>query len=329
MSEHSHAERMPRRVELSAEELELLLGPGRFAPTEDPPEVLHRDPVIAPVEATITLDTRVDLDVAPDRTAAQPPSPAADATQPPDGSPRPIGDADLVQAILGDAPNFEQLALRAIRERTGEDLARIVDGSTADAMIATGTATALGNDRAFVAPMAADVRSAWAAWLRGWLELHARGRETGTRPGWDAATGFPAWHRVRVQAAHRLAGCRARRATLFLSVVRVEDVELWNRRSQVIMDDDVRGRAAAAMDAAVVPGDEVSSLDADAFVIVSERAAAAAEIAAALRAELDRLPGDGPRSLAVRTGTAEGPWDAVDPEALVRLAGERAAHSAN
>lgn len=317
MSEHSHAERMPRRVELSAEELELLLGPGRFAPTDDAPpasnDVAARAmpepgfPPVAPADAT----------------------PAADATQPPDGSPRPIGDADLVQAILGDAPNFEQLALRAIRERTGEDLARIVDGSTADAMIATGTATALGNDRAFVAPMAADVRGAWAAWLRGWLQLHARGRETGTHPGWDAATGFPAWHRVRVQAAHRLAGCRARRAALFVSVVRVEDVELWNRRSQVIMDDDVRGRAAAAMDAAVVPGDEVSSLDADAFVIVSERAAAAAEIAAALRAELDRLPGDGPRSLAVRTGTAEGPWDAVDPEALVRLAGERAAHSAN
>lgn len=317
MSEHSHAERMPRRVELSAAELELLLGPGRFAPADDAP----------PASGDVAVRAMPETELPSDAPAGAPP--AADATQPPDGSPRPIGDADLVQAILCEAPNFEQLALRAIRERTGEDLARIVEGSTADAMIATGTATSIGSDRAFVAPMAADVRAAWAAWLRGWLQLHARGRETGTHPGWDAATGFPAWNRVRVQAAHRLAGCRARRAALFVSVVRVEDVELWNRRSQVIMDDAVRGCAAAAMDAAVVPGDEVSSLDVDAFVIVSERAAAAAEIAAALRAELDRLPGDGPRSLAVRMGTAEGPWDAVDPEALVRLAGERAAHPAN
>jgi hypothetical protein len=31
----------------------------------------------------------------------------------------------------------------------------------------------------------------------------------------------------------------------------------------------------------------------------------------------------------VRTGGAEGPWDAVDPDALVRIAGQRAAEAAN
>lgn len=312
VSEHSHAERMPRRVELSAEELDLLLGPGRFASSDGAG--------VAPSDGAARVDDAIPVADAPR---------AADAMQPPHGAARPIGDADLVQAMLGDAPNFEQLALRAIRERTGEDLARIVEGATADAMIATGTATSIGHDRAFVAPMAADVRAAWATWLRGWLDLLERTQGPRRRPDWDAATGFPAWHRVRVQAAHRLAGCRARRAALFMSVIRVEDVELWNRRSQVILDDDVRRRAAAAMDAVVVPGDEISSLDVDAFVVVSERAGAASEIAAALRAELDLLPGDGPRSLAVRTGTAAGPWDAVDPEALVRIAGERAAHPAN
>ena len=115
---------MPRRVELSAEELELLLGPGRFAPTEDPP----------PESDLVTAQVMPETELPSDAPAGAPP--AADATQPPDGSPRPIGDADLVQAILGDGPNFEQLALRAIRERTGEDLARIVDGSTADAATA-------------------------------------------------------------------------------------------------------------------------------------------------------------------------------------------------
>jgi GGDEF domain-containing protein len=323
VSEHSHAERMPRRIELSAEELELLLGPGRFTePTDGEPAADEPEAGPAPEAATPARDAEPAS-----TTAAQ--APAGDATQPPDGSNRPVGDADLVQAVLGDAPNFEQLALRAIRERTGEPLARVVDGATADAMVATGTATAIGGDRAFVAPMAADAREAWAAWLRGWLELHARGREAGARPGWDGATGLPCWHRVRMQAAHRLAGCRARRATLFVSVVRVEDVELWNRRSQVILDDEVRGRVAGAMDSAVMPGDEIAQLDADAFVVVSERRGAADEVAAALRAELDRLPGDGPRSLAVRTGGAEGPWDAVDPDALVRIAGQRAAEAAN
>ena len=325
MSEHSHAERMPRRVELSAEELALLLGPGRFAASGDEPGPVGGEAMPPPAEVTVDVPRVAQALDAPSASGGA----SADATQPPDGRPRPVGDADLVQAILGGAPNFEQLALRAIRERTGEDLARIVDGATADAMVATGTATAIGSDRAFVAPMASDARDAWAAWLRGWLELHARGREAGARPDWDEATGFPRWHRVRMQAAHRLAGCRARRATLFVSVLRVEDVELWNRRAQVIMDPGVRARVAAAMDAAVAPGDEISMLDADAFVVVSERAGAAGEIAAALRAELDLLPGDGPRSLAVRVGSAEGPWDAVDPEALARTAGRRASESAN
>ena len=120
MSEHSHAERLSRRIELSAEELSLLLGPDRFAPTP-----AH--------EATVQ-------DVAADETSSVPSpvvteSVAVDAVAVPTGATRCVGDTDLVQALLSGAPNFEQLALRAIRERTGEELARIITGSAADAMV--------------------------------------------------------------------------------------------------------------------------------------------------------------------------------------------------
>lgn len=307
MSEHSHAERLPRRAELSPEELALLLGADRFDAADESTE---------PGPAAIATD---DAAASPETTTP------ADAVQPPTGAPRPVGDTDLVQAILEQSPNFEDLALRAIRERTGEPLARIVTGGAAEAMVAAGTASALGADRAFVAPMPPDRRHAWALWLGRWLLLRQRTSNRAALAPWDDATGYPAWQRARPQVAQRIAASRMRREPLFLSVLSIRDEEFWNRRSQVLVDDAFLMRAAAAIDAAVHPGDELSRLDADTFVVASGRASAAAELAQALRAEIARLPGDGPRSLSVAVGAAEAPWDAIDPDALLAIARERAA----
>ena len=314
MSEHSHAERLSRRIELSAEELSLLLGPDRFAPTP-----AH--------EATVQ-------DVAADETSSVPSpvvteSVAADAVALPTGATRCVGDTDLVQAILSGAPNFEQLALRAIRERTGEELARIITGSAADAMVATGTGTMIDEGRAFVAPLAPDARAAWALWLKRWLELAALVAAHAPRGLWDDPTGFPSWPRLRQQVAHRIAAARLRRESLTVSLLRIEDVELWNRRSQILLDNPFMARIATALDAAVVPGDELARLDEGGFVLVSLRESATQELAAALRAEIARLPGDGPRSLVVHVGVAAAPWDATDPDSLLELAARRAAASSN
>jgi len=358
VEEHSHAERMPQRIELSAEELALLLGADRFAPA--PPE--DRDPrpatptlsgpekaiVAAAIEAAaqdmrdaglLPPDNGADAPVAsiapiaraaeaaPTSDAAEPAP--ADALTPPSGAPRTIGDTDLVQAVTAGAPNFEQLALRAVRERTGEDLARIVAGATADAMVATGTATPIGGGRAFVAPIAPDARHAWALWLARWLELAALARDRAPRGLWDDATGFPAWARLRTQAAHRIAAARMRREPVFVGILRVVDVELWNRRSQILVDDAFLARVATALDAAVAPGDELARLDDGAFVVVSGRESATTELARAIRAEVARLPGDGPRSLAVDAGCAAAPWEATDPDALLEIAVRRAADASN
>ena len=351
MSEHSHAERLSRRIELSAEELSLLLGPDRFAPAPTmAPGESSVDASTDPNEASVGFSAEIasafidgyaaELPAAALRFAASipehpesvaPPADAvpADAIAAPTGAPRPVGDTDLVQAVLEGAPNFEQLALRAIRERTGEDLARIVTGSTADAMIASGTATAISDGRAFVAPLAPDARAAWALWLRRWSELAALASSHAPRGLWDDPTGFPSWPRMRPQAAHRIASARLRRETVHISILRIEDVELWNRRAQILVDKPFLARAATALDAAVMPGDELARLDDGGFVLVTLRETAAAELANALRAEIARLPGDGPRSLVVHVGTGSAPWDATDPDSLLELAARRAAGAGN
>jgi GGDEF domain-containing protein len=111
--------------------------------------------------------------------------------------------------------------------------------------------------------------------------------------------------------------------------LRIEDVELWNRRSQILLDNPFMARIATALDAAVFPGDELARLDDGGFVLVSPRESATQELAAALRAEIARLPGDGPRSLVVHVGVAAAPWDATDPDSLLELAARRAAASSN
>ncbi len=352
---------MPQRIELSAEELALLLGADRFAPapTEDtdprPAGTTVFGPEKAIVAAAIAAAAQEMLEAgllpepegaaddaplpftprhdSPSSVAAAAsaisPEPPADTLTPPTGAPRSIGDTDLVQAVLAGAPNFEQLALRAVRERTGEDLARIVAGATADAMIATGTASPIGNGRAFVAPLAPDARHAWALWLARWLELSALARDRAPRGLWDDATGFPAWTRLRTQAAHRIAAARMRRDPVFVGILRIVDVELWNRRAQILVDDAFLARVAAALDAAVAPGDELARLDDGTFVVVSGRESATEELARAVRAEVARLPGDGPRSLAVDAACAAAPWEATDPDALLEIAVRRAADASN
>lgn len=354
---------MPQRIELSAEELALLLGADRFAPA--PPE--ERDPqpespaVSGPEKAIVAAaiaaaaqemreagllpgagaegaapaaplpfatPTEPPAAIAPPASTDSPATPS-DALTPPTGAPRAIGDTDLVQAVVAGAPNFEQLALRAVRERTGEDLARIVAGTTADAMVATGTATPIGGGRAFVAPLPPDARHAWALWLARWLELAALARDRAPRGLWDDATGFPAWARLRTQAAHRIAAARIRREPVFVGILRIVDVELWNRRSQILVDDSFLARTATALDAAVAPGDELARLDDGAFVVVSGREPATEELARAVRAEIARLPGDGPRSLAVDAACAAAPWEATDPDALLEIAARRAADASN
>ena len=351
VSEHSHAERLSRRIELSAEELSLLLGPDRFAPAPTPAlgessvdasTDSHGAPVGFSAEIAsafiegyaeelpaAALSFAASMPEHPERAAPPVDAAPADAIAAPTGAPRPVGDTDLVQAVLEGAPNFEQLALRAIRERTGEDLARIVTGSAADAMIASGTATAISEGRAFVAPLAPDARAAWALWLRRWTELAALASSHAPRGLWDDPTGFPSWPRMRPQAAHRIASARLRRETVHISILRIEDVELWNRRAQILLDKPFLARAATALDAAVMPGDELARLDDGGFVLVTLRETAAGELANALRAEIARLPGDGPRSLVVHVGTGSAPWDATDPDSLLELAARRAAGSSN
>ena len=323
VSEQSHVERLSRRIELSAEELSLLLGPERFEPLPAVEDVASRfamEPISEPTAEAMPTAFAGAIDATTE---------PADAIVAPTGAPRAVGDTDLVQAVLAGAPNFEQLALRAIRERTGEDLARIVTGSTADAMVASGTATLIAEGRAFVAPLAPDARAAWALWLQRWNELAALASSHAPRGLWDDPTGFPSWPRIRPQTAHRIAAARLRRETAFVSILRIEDSELWNRRAQILVDRPFLARVATALDAAVVPGDELARLDDGGVVVVSLREAAAQELANALRGEIARLPGDGPRSLVVHVGSAAAPWDATDPESLLELAVRRAAGDAN
>jgi GGDEF domain-containing protein len=318
---------MPQRIELSAEELALLLGADRFAP----------EPTPAPAAPAVTA--ALAAPAAPAPTAPAPASPVAASALPTlptpatvaaaASAPRALGDTEIVGALLEGAPNFEALLLRVLRERAQEPLARIVEGATADAMIATGTATAVATGRALVAPMAPELRESWARWLQRWLELHAAASARAPRGLWDEPTGFPSWPRLRTQAAHRIAAARLRREPVYLALLRIEDAELWNRRAQVLVDDAFLARAAAALDAAVTPGDELARLDDGAFVVVSSGEDAAKELARALRAEIARLPGDGPRSLAVHAGVAVAPWDAVDPQSLLDMAARRLAQRAN
>jgi GGDEF domain-containing protein len=329
--EQSHVDRTPRRIELSAEELSLLLGAERFG---GPAQGIADEPSPEDAGAQASADASAHvsaLEPTPAPATAPEPTPvqAPDAVTPPSGGQRGPGDADLLQAILEGSPNIEQLALRVVRDRTGEDLCRILSGSAAEAMVATGTGSWVSEGHALVAPIAPDARAAWAGWMARWLELAKLVALRAPRGLWDDATGFPSWARMRTQVAHRIASSRLRRECLFVSVLRVVDAELWNRRSQVLVDEPFLARAAGALDAAVCPGDEIGRLDDGGFVVVTAREAGAADLLAALRGEIARLPGDGPRSLVVHVGTATAPWDATAPDQLLEVAALRAADAAN
>jgi diguanylate cyclase (GGDEF)-like protein len=299
-----------------------------------------------PAGETPEAKPRAETVVAPgvaDLIDAMEPDAAAEAAEaPPQG---PLGDTDLVEAILADPAGIRDLALRLIIEQTHWSDLTLTDQpppghSTASAEVRFGR-------RSFGVLSSKQARARqlrpWAAWLARWLALDRGYRDFRTMAFQDELTG--AWNRRFYEAfTKKIIRTAARqRRTVTVLVFDLDDFKRYNDEFGHEAGDEVLRETVRLLNSVIRAGDRVCRIGGDEFVVIfgdpegprepgSNPPETVEEIAVRFQDQVcqmkfPKLGLDAPGTLSVSGGLATFPWDGTDPESLLRHADQLALES--
>jgi diguanylate cyclase (GGDEF)-like protein len=257
----------------------------------------------------------------------------------------PLGDTDLVEAILTDPAGLRELALQLMLEQTHWSDLTLTDEPPPGHSSAS-TEVRFGK-RSFgtLASREAGARQLrpWAAWLARWLALDAGYRDFRTMAFQDELTG--AWNRrfygVFMKKIIRTAA--RQRRTLTVLVFDIDDFKHYNDEFGHDAGDEVLRETVRLLNSVIRAGDRVCRIGGDEFVVIfgdpegprepdSNPPETVEEIAGRFQDQVcqmkfPKLGLDAPGTLSVSGGLATYPWDGSDPESLLRHADQLALQS--
>jgi diguanylate cyclase (GGDEF)-like protein len=270
-------------------------------------------------------------------------APAPDPTAAPDGEP--LGDTDLVEAILTRHEGLRELALELIIEQTKWTDLVLTDDAAPDDGVASAEVTF--GKRSFGSLTSTQARQRqlrpWAAWLARWLALDHGYRDFRTMAYQDELTG--AWNRrfyevFMKQILQRAA--RNRRAVTVL-VFDIDDFKRYNDEFGHEAGDEVLRETVRLLKSVIRAGDRVCRIGGDEFVVIfadpegpREPGSNPPETVEAIagrfqdqicRMKFPKLGLDAPGTLSISGGLSTYPWDGVDAESLLHHADQLALQS--
>ena len=314
------------------------------SPSPQPPT-----PVLVPVAAPIPTP---------------PPTPrSVPATSPAPGTPNapasePLGDTDLVNAVLQDPDGVASASLALIRQHTGWTMIDLLD---ADADIPGGLIStpvqfedrtfghlvtgegATGEEDQPLSPADADELEPWARWLGHWLALDARYREYRVLAYHDDLTGT--WNRRYYTRfmADVIARARERRRFITVMVFDIDDFKRYNDNYGHEAGDVILCETVALLDSVIRDCDRVCRIGGDEFAVIfadlddpresgSRHPESVETIARRFQEQIrtmrfPKLGLEAPGPLSISAGLATFPWDGQDGATLLRLADERSLES--
>ena len=315
------------------------------APVSEPVRPTHETaPTVEirpPVNRAKTAETVVAPGVADIIDAMEPDADGGDAAD----TQGPLGDTDLVEAILTEPCGLRDLALRLMIEQTGwSDLTLTGEPppghSTASAEVRFGK-------RGFGALSSRQARARqlrpWAAWLARWLALDRGYRDFRTMAFQDELTG--AWNRrfYEVFMKKIIRTAARQRRTLTVLVFDIDDFKRYNDEFGHDAGDEVLRETVRLLNSVIRAGDRVCRIGGDEFVVIfgdpegprepgSNPPETVEEIAGRFQDQVcqmkfPKLGLDAPGTLSVSGGLATYPWDGTDPESLLRHADQLALQS--
>jgi diguanylate cyclase (GGDEF)-like protein len=257
----------------------------------------------------------------------------------------PLGDTDLVEAILTDPAGLRAMALQLMIEQTHWSDLTLNDRpppgySTASAEVRFG-------GRCFGTLSSRQARDRqlrpWAAWLARWLALDHGYREFRTLAFQDELTG--AWNRrfYEVFMKKIIHGAARQRRTLTVLVFDIDDFKRYNDEFGHEAGDEVLRETVRLLNSVIRAGDRVCRIGGDEFVVIfadpegpreagSNPPETVEEIAGRFQDQIcqmkfPKLGLDAPGTLSISGGLATYPWDGADPQTLLRHADQLALQS--
>lgn len=332
-------------------------------PTSDPFEPASPNAADAPTSPAIELPAdEADTPMIEDDPA--PPISFADAVrarelagtgrvpEPPAES-EPLGDIDLVDAVMAEEGRLADIAVRLMREQTGwSDLVFVADsrddveadpGDGADSRAATWCAVGTTDEKfgELASRMAArDELSRWCDWLARWLELEHRFRQHHRDAVRDELTG--AWNRRAFFdfLGTTLLEARDRRRPVNVMVFDIDDFKRFNDDHGHAAGDVILRETVTLLESVTRRGDRVCRIGGDEFAVVfvdhdegrGQTGTGLTDdvevIARRFQEQVTRmrfplLGDDAPGRVSISAGLASYPWDGTTPESLLRVADER------
>lgn len=279
-----------------------------------------------------------------------PPAPETSQQQPQSSSPaaptesanEPLGDTDLVEAVLAGDGSIRPLALRLLAQQTGWTDAALVDAAPVGARLDAGVVVefrgyAFGQLAAASAASAEAIKP-WADWLARWLALDAMHQGLKLQSMQDELTG--AWNRRFFEQFLRqaLADAAKARRPVTLMVFDIDNFKTYNDRFGHEAGDEILRETVRLLNSVIRQGDRVCRIGGDEFVVIfadpeaPRKSGAAAShpetvdvIARRFQDQIcsmrfPKLGIDAPGDLSISAGLATFPWDGGDAVSLLRHA---------
>lgn len=250
----------------------------------------------------------------------------------------PLGDTDLVHAVLNEPDGVLETALQLMRQQTGwTDLHLTVDGAASSAGASVDVAN---DDQKFGAIVSQEADGAqlrpWADWLARWLTLDSRYRDFRLMSLRDDLTS--AWNRrffhSFMDTTLRQAAQKRRAVTIM--VFDIDDFKRYNDEFGHQAGDEILCETVRLLESVIRKGDRVCRMGGDEFVVVfadlegsREPGSAPPETVEAIakrfqmqicQTKFPKLGLDAPGTLSISGGLATYPWDGADAVALLRHA---------
>jgi two-component system, cell cycle response regulator len=261
----------------------------------------------------------------------------------------PLGDTDLVEAILAADGSIRALALRLMIQQTGWDDATLTELPPA-AKPSPRSASILATFRGYdfghlnaIAP-AAQLQP-WADWLARWLALDAAHQGHRLMSLKDELTG--SWNRRFFERflSDAIARAAPARRPVTIMVFDIDNFKTFNDRFGHEAGDEILRQTVALLNSVIRQGDRVCRIGGDEFVVVFADSEAPRKPgpAAALPETVDviarrfqdqicrmnfpKLGIEAPGNLSISAGLATYPWDGSDAASLLRHADQLALES--
>ncbi len=255
----------------------------------------------------------------------------------------PLGDTDLVRAIMELPGGVRETAVALLREQTGWNSLTLTDPPKDDdnGAIVGANGRVFGELRAEEA--GPDALTPWAEWLAYWLELDRTYADFRHKAYHDALTG--AWNRrYFVDFLEQIiAEASRRRRPITLMVFDIDDFKQYNDRFGHAAGDEILRETVRLLNSVIRSEDRVCRIGGDEFAVIfadlhkprtpgSEPPQTVDEIAQRFQEQIcamrfPKLGIEAPGTLSISAGLATYPWDGDDPIKLLRHADELALQS--